>query len=177
MKKTVPAMTFTRTNSRGEKTIHHVILIEYFNGIPHSALTTDMNPGKYHGVNFWDIDKNANWEGDLMCYKSGGGGYKAKKLPMDGEPVEGSNHSYWVHPDFDIRKKPKNTTKLSEPILLRQHVKESVNPFDIAQEVYATMYCEGCEGMVGDSMCTEHMYENEEDDYNLYYTNTHKPVE
>lgn len=142
-----------------------VVYIEYFEGTPHSVLTAYQYEKRLI-PDTWDFFQDAGNNMQLSHHNSGSGGdVSVIECPSFRNPEK---WKVW-HDKRISFKNDKNVKVLKNPIILTDGVNKSRNPFVVSVEVYEELYCKKCDGYHSE-ICREHMFEDEEDDYQLKYT-------
>lgn len=174
-------LLFEQTHRNGT-TIHRIVYIEYFSGLPHMVITDSKEKGeeKFDGYcDDWDYEKDAG-NGCFIFYHAGSGG-KITEIQAPHVAFKKSNHCYWMHPEAKFKGKPINTKRIDNPLSVRsKYSGRSINPLKIAEEVTSMIHCKLCGGYIGDSICSSHMnevYNEGSGEYDLLYTDGTKVEE
>ena len=154
-------MTF---NFRGKD--YSIVLIDYYKGQPSTVITTRLittATPPYKRLEYWDFNPNGNWHGDLMYSIGMSGGSEDDLINAQSIPVKPKNHQYWAEAHIKVPGYPYE--RLPTPITLVRGKLKSKNPFDVADEVSSICYCSKCGGMLGDSICDTHWYQDDNGDF------------
>lgn len=142
--------TYSKFKRGIEQTItERIVSIEYWNGVPHAATTTE--PDTYLGQSNYDFDLYGDDKDRLMFYESGGG---PNDLKYEIHAVS-KGCQLWIDPEFRDRAVLTlvNVTLLDEPVQLSP---ETANPFEFGYQVGDISYCAKCELYYDEEYCPDH---------------------
>lgn len=131
-----------------------IILIEYFNNIPHSVWTDE-------GI--YDFETHAN--GWLM-YALTGFGKVEKVITIEGKIIfpEKNDCKIWVDSNYTINLKyPAGIQLIEQPIELIDGYTKSCNPFEIGYEAGKMIYCKKCDAYYNEDGCENHLLQEFEE--------------
>lgn len=153
---------------------HRVVYIEYRRGIPHGVVSQlyvpDAVDGPYWRNIYWDCFANNGDKDDLYLYKSGSGGDIDAPHFADGFVGE-----IWIEKGIELNGTPINCKVLDKPKRIRTIYRgSSINPFRVAEITHSCEFCEVC-GEESIDICWEHVYEDEDDNYELKYRHDNSP--
>ena len=141
-----------------------IVYIEYFNRVPHNVITAYKHGERWIPTN-WDFFEDVGSGMQLSRHNSGcGGDVSVIECPQF---VDATKWAIW-HDKCVTLKKGENVKILKQPILLKRGGCASRNPFSVSVEVYDEIYCKVCDGYHSE-YCNEHMYEDENDNYEMKY--------
>ncbi|MBB2951941.1 hypothetical protein [Sphingobacterium sp. JUb56] len=160
-------MKFTHDYANRVKELE-VVYIEYQDGVPHQVTCSDNGY-----CDHFDFYKSCYDDENLMYYHSGGGGsIRDLQAPTYVDGYNGA--SYWMHESasFSDKYKPKNITRLKNPLPLRNNI---IDPFneELSHEVYGTIdYCKFCDKYYDENGCDDHHVWDEENGVLKYIDGT-----
>jgi len=156
-----------------ENDIHKVVYIDYSNGVPHLVVTQEYIPdatnGPYWRNNFWDCFANEGDNSDLYLHHSGSGGEIQAPIWADGY-----TGIFWMDESCKFKGEPKNYKRIKHPRIIKSLRGASRNPFIIAEVTHCNEFCEVCNHSSID-VCWDHIYEDEDDHYELKYKHDNSP--
>ena len=125
---------------------YEIVYIEYQDNKPFAVYTAKL--GKWGLMNY-DFEPDCNENELFIHFNSGSGGLATEiHAPTYVDSCEKSC-SYWLHPQAAFSNKPKNITRINEPI----EINGSINPFDNSREVHSTIYCKHCDKYLDEDWC------------------------
>lgn len=126
-------------------TTQELVYIEYWNGKPHSAITTEADR---RGATTWDIEVDTRFEEEdsYMFYSSGGYGLS--------RGVDVNGHEFWLAEDIAARGGiPAGSVRLTRP---------HADIFTAGREVFDIVYCHVCDKHYDEDWCPKHHSEDED---------------
>ena len=97
--------------------LHRVVYIDYQNGIPHQVMTVifiESAKEPYWRLVNWDFFANNGDVLDIRAYEAGSGGsHKEIQAPKWADGYKGK---FWIPKDAKFKGKPRNATRLKNPI-------------------------------------------------------------